>query len=104
MPEGSAYAARTHEAPDGEIEIKLAQIWADVLKVERVGRQDNFLELGGHSLLAIRVVSRVRQALSVELSLRDLFAAPTIAGLAAQIEAHGAGSRAAASRREIVAI
>ncbi|MFN0039133.1 MAG: amino acid adenylation domain-containing protein [Burkholderiales bacterium] len=100
-PEGTAYAARTYEAPDGEIEIKLAQIWADVLKVERVGRQDNFFELGGHSLLAIRVVSRVRQTLSVELPLRDLFAAPTIAGLAAQIEAFRAASGLAHGRETV---
>ena len=48
---------------------KLAGIWAEVLKVERVGRHDNFFELGGHSLLAVRVISRVQQALGIEVSL-----------------------------------
>src|SRR5205814_8762975 len=68
-PEGEAYAVREYEAPRGETEQKLAEIWAELLKVERVGRHDNFFELGGHSLLAVRMVSRLRQALSVEVAV-----------------------------------
>ena len=60
-------SARGYEAPVGEIETQLARIWAELLKVERVGRHDNFFELGGHSLLAVRVISRLRQALGVEV-------------------------------------
>ncbi|QJI28340.1 amino acid adenylation domain-containing protein [Pseudomonas sp. ADAK18] len=73
-PDLAAMFSREYEAPHGEIETVLAHIWADVLQVERVGRQDHFFELGGHSLLAMRMVSQVRQRLGVELALSDLFA------------------------------
>ncbi|WP_241090018.1 condensation domain-containing protein, partial [Pseudomonas viridiflava] len=69
-------------APEGELEQQLAAIWAKVLKVEQVGRTDNFFELGGHSLLATQVISRIRQHLSVELSLRHLFEARDLAAFA----------------------
>ncbi|MFH7375344.1 amino acid adenylation domain-containing protein, partial [Pseudomonas syringae pv. tagetis] len=76
----------TYIAPQGELEQQLAAIWADVLKIEQVGRADNFFELGGHSLLATQVISRIRQQLAVELSLRDLFEARDLAAFA-----HAAG-------------
>ena len=81
-PEADAFITRTYEAPMGEVEQVLAQIWADVLKVERVGRQDHFFELGGHSLLAAMQVSRVRQLLGVEVPLKELFAQPELAAFA----------------------
>jgi arthrofactin-type cyclic lipopeptide synthetase C len=84
-PESDAYSVRGYEAPQGEIEQKLAGIWAEVLKLERVGRQDNFFSLGGHSLLAVRVVTRLRQAMNVEVAIRDLFAHPVLADLAREL-------------------
>ena len=83
-PDGAAYASRRYEAPRGEVEETLARLWAELLKVERVGRHDNFFELGGHSLLAAQLVGALRQN-GMEVSLRQLFAHPTIEGIAYQI-------------------
>jgi amino acid adenylation domain-containing protein len=69
-------------APRTPLEQVLVGIWAELLGVDRVGVHDNFFELGGHSLLATQVVSRVRSALRVEVPVRLLFEAPTVAALA----------------------
>jgi acyl carrier protein len=69
------------------MEKRLATIWQDVLHIEQISIQDNFFELGGHSLLATRVVSRIRRKLNVELPLSEIFAYPTIAGLARVVDA-----------------
>jgi amino acid adenylation domain-containing protein len=74
-------------APRSPAEEALAAIWTAVLNLERVGVHDNFFELGGQSLLATQVASRVRDVFQVDLSLRTLFQQPTVAALAAAVEA-----------------
>ena len=83
-PDGAAYATRAYEPPVGEVELKLAQIWAEMLKLERVGRHDNFFELGGHSLLAVTLIERMRRA-GLHAGVHVLFTAPTLAELAAAV-------------------
>ncbi|MFL5348129.1 MAG: amino acid adenylation domain-containing protein, partial [Hyalangium sp.] len=85
-PDSRPELAQAFVAPRNDVEQKLASIWAEVLRLERVGIHDNFFELGGHSLLATRAISRIRGTFSVELPLRDLFDAPTVATLGARLQ------------------
>jgi acyl-CoA synthetase (AMP-forming)/AMP-acid ligase II/acyl carrier protein len=75
-----------YTAPRTPIEEKLAQLWAEVLGIEKVGIEDNFFELGGDSLLATQFLSRVRDDFQIELPLRHLFEKTTVANLAEQID------------------
>src|SRR6185503_14881258 len=72
-------------APRNEIETEVAAIWAEILKLERVGVDDNFFILGGHSLVATQVISRIRESFQIELPLRSIFEMPTVSLLAAAI-------------------
>ncbi|MGQ6623678.1 amino acid adenylation domain-containing protein [Serratia sp. IR-2025] len=74
-----------YEAPQGERETLLAEIWRELLNVERVGRHDNFFELGGHSLLAVRLTNRLQQ-MEWQLPLQTLFANPTLHVVAQQLQ------------------
>ncbi|MGV0104579.1 SDR family NAD(P)-dependent oxidoreductase [Nostoc sp. DSM 114160] len=74
-------------APRNETERQIAQIWQEILKIPQISVYDNFFQLGGNSLLAFQVISRLREAFSVELSPNRFFASPTVAGLGESLEA-----------------
>ncbi|KAF9159189.1 hypothetical protein BGX20_003054, partial [Mortierella sp. AD010] len=80
-PDNDAFVRQGYEAPIGEIEISLAAIWSELLKIDRVGRHDNFFMLGGHSLLAVQMIERLRR-IGLDLSVRALFETPTLSVLA----------------------
>ncbi len=85
-PQGAA-AAAGYVAPSTDTEQGLAAIWSEVLGVKKVGARDDFFDLGGHSLLAVQILSRMRDRLGVDLPVRMLFEAPTLAALARRIDA-----------------
>ena len=91
-PERGAYAAH-YVPPQGETEETLAQIWADVLGLDRVGRDDNFFDLGGHSLLGLRLLARIAKSLNKKLVLSALYHSPTIAELALSLERSSGASK-----------
>jgi amino acid adenylation domain-containing protein len=92
-----APAQDRYVAPGTPVEQALAAVWAEVLRLERVGIHDDFFQLGGHSLLATRVVWRIREALEGEMDVAALFQDPTIAALAPRFALRGAGGAPAAA-------
>ncbi|WP_050491844.1 non-ribosomal peptide synthetase [Pseudomonas putida] len=83
-PDTADLVGHGYEAPVGDTEAAVAQVWAEVLGVNRVGRHDNFFELGGHSLLAVTLIERLRQQ-GLPTDVRVLFGQPTVAALAAAL-------------------
>ncbi|MCY1045882.1 amino acid adenylation domain-containing protein [Corallococcus sp. bb12-1] len=86
-PTPSQRAASTFEPPRTPLEVRLAEIWREVLGVERVGLHEDFFELGGHSMKAVQILARVQEAWSVDVSLRVLFERPTLEAMAKHLEA-----------------
>ena len=77
-PDAAAYLTHSYEAPEGQTEQRLARIWAELLQIERVGREDDFFELGGDSLAALRLATRVGSVFGVKIGVAALFEAPTL--------------------------
>jgi aryl carrier-like protein len=96
-PGKNAFASGAFEAPVGEVEQKMAVLWAELLKIEQVGRHDNFFELGGHSLLAMTLIERMQQQ-GLAGDVRALFTTPTIAGLANAADSRALQSAAPENR------
>ncbi|HYW08998.1 MAG TPA: thioesterase domain-containing protein, partial [Longimicrobium sp.] len=90
LPDAEATAGAEYVAPRTPLEAAVAELWAEVLRVERVGMNDNFFELGGHSLLGVRLLARIRERFGRELPLLELFRSPT-AGALARILGDGEG-------------
>ncbi|PWU14788.1 MAG: non-ribosomal peptide synthetase, partial [Verrucomicrobia bacterium] len=87
MEPGEGTPEHEYDPPGTAVETAMAEYWRELLTVPRVGRHDNFFELGGDSLLALHLAAWVRDQYEVDLPLRSLFEHPTVAGLAAEIEA-----------------
>ena len=81
-----------YEAPRNETESKIASVWQQILKMERIGVHDDFFDLGGHSLAAMRVVNRLRDSLSPSLNVLQIFEHPTVASLAEAIDREAAAT------------
>jgi acyl-coenzyme A synthetase/AMP-(fatty) acid ligase/acyl carrier protein len=86
LPAPEYAAAHRYVPPRTPVEEVLAEIWSDVLGVERVGVHDSFFELGGHSLLIMRLLARVRDMLDLRISIRTVFSMPTLEAMAGEIE------------------
>jgi amino acid adenylation domain-containing protein len=102
-PEHVRAIARTYVAPRTPVEETLTEIWSDVLKLGRVGIEDNLFEIGGHSLLATQIVVRIREAFDIELPLRMLYASPTVAELAVTVVQRQAERTDAATLERLLA-
>ena len=86
LPEPELHEAKQYVAPRTPTEEVVCNIWAEVLRTERVSTEDSFFDLGGHSLLATQVISRIRRALNIDLPLRSLFETPTVVAISEQID------------------
>ncbi|KAG0210331.1 hypothetical protein BGX31_001928, partial [Mortierella sp. GBA43] len=86
-PDSDAFAHQAYEEPQDEIETMVAQIWAELLNLDRVGRNDSFFALGGHSLLAVRLMNRI-STFGVQLPLSTIFSSPSLSSFAECFRSH----------------
>jgi acyl carrier protein len=85
-PDFGTLTSASYEVPSGEVEQTLAEIWEDLLQVQRIGRRGNFFELGGHSLIAMKLIVRIAERFSIQIPVVSVFQHPTIEELAQLIE------------------
>ncbi|MBB5101785.1 non-ribosomal peptide synthetase [Streptomyces spectabilis] len=86
LPDPGATVTDTYVAPRSEVEARIAEVWSQILVVDKIGADDNFFERGGHSILAVRLISRLQDEFDLDLPVRVAFERPTVAGLAQEIE------------------
>jgi acyl carrier protein len=86
LPKPKTVESDQYVAPRTEVERVLAEVWKELLHLDKVGVHDNFFELGGHSLMAMRVTAAIRREMMVEVTLKDLFHFSTVAALSRYIE------------------
>jgi bacitracin synthase 3 len=79
-------------APRNDIELKLCEIWSEVLGIERIGIRDNFFRLGGNSMVSIQVVSKLRQRLILNVTVKDIFTYKTIEELSQCLNTNNEGN------------
>jgi acyl carrier protein len=96
-PDFHTHANQHFEPPKGEIEEALAGIWRDVLRVEKIGRQQKFLELGGHSVQGMRLVERIAKRFGIQMRFPDIFQFPTVRQMAELVEMRQAQKETGAS-------
>ncbi|KAF9360587.1 hypothetical protein BGX34_007687 [Mortierella sp. NVP85] len=87
VPGDHAFARKDYEAPHGETETTMAGIWAELLHLDRVGRNDNFFALGGHSLLAVQMIKRLR-SIGLTLAVSALFKTPTLSAVVQSLDVY----------------
>ncbi|OFA06705.1 non-ribosomal peptide synthetase [Duganella sp. HH101] len=104
LPAAEAAPLRAYEAPEGEIETALAQLWSELLDGQRVGRNDNFFELGGHSLMAMRMASTLASRHAWDIPVRTVFEAPTLSELALRLAARMPAGAAPLARQDRLAL
>jgi amino acid adenylation domain-containing protein/FkbH-like protein len=85
-PQTDTWAGQRYEAPQGQREQTLTELWQELLRLDRVGRHDNFFQLGGHSLQAVKLIARIEQRFGVRLPVSALFQYPTIQKLSEALE------------------
>jgi amino acid adenylation domain-containing protein len=88
LPTADGHEVQAYEAPVGNVETVLASIWEEVLKIQKIGRRDNFFALGGHSLLTLRLVNNLERK-GINISALDIFKHATLESLAAKVEFEG---------------